>query len=360
MSVDSAQQCLDKAKYELKQRNFVKAKKWCERSIKYFPTREAQALLPQISLLIQKQQKQEQQRRRQQRARPPPQNFSAQQPEAKSNYPPEIKKVLNTKDYYELLGMPRDFRDEKALKKSYRKLAMKYHPDRNQMEGAEDAFKHISRAHEVLSDPEKRSLYDRHGTDAPEFQNHHRHFQEMHPDDILNMFFGGPGGFHRGGFHGGFGGSRARHRRGGRQQQNQQQEDSPLAKLVGFLPIFLILLYSMLSNSTDPDPFSLHRTQDFTVKRTHSTVDVEYFVDRSFQRIAQYRPNYVRNIEDKVEGMYLSKLNTACTQEKRNKAAKIKKASRARGAEMAGELKRAHDHPTPNCDLLDEFFDGRT
>jgi DnaJ-class molecular chaperone len=69
------------------------------------------------------------------------------------------------RDYYDVLGVDRDA-DDDALQKSYRKLAMKYHPDRNMGEGAkaaEEKFKEAKKAYEVLSDPLKRMLYDDYG-----------------------------------------------------------------------------------------------------------------------------------------------------------------------------------------------------
>jgi len=66
------------------------------------------------------------------------------------------------KDYYEILGIPRTTSAE-DIKKTYRKLARKYHPDLNKNAGAEARFKEIGEAYEVLSDPDKRSRYDQLG-----------------------------------------------------------------------------------------------------------------------------------------------------------------------------------------------------
>jgi molecular chaperone DnaJ len=65
-------------------------------------------------------------------------------------------------DYYEVLGVPRDA-DTKAIKAAFRKLAMKYHPDRNKAPDAEEKFKQIAEAYAVLSDPNKRADYDARG-----------------------------------------------------------------------------------------------------------------------------------------------------------------------------------------------------
>jgi curved DNA-binding protein len=77
------------------------------------------------------------------------------------------------KDYYDILGVSRDASKEE-IRRAYRKLARKYHPDISKEAGAEDKFKEINEAHEVLKDPEKRKRYDQLGTEW-------QHGQEFRP-----------------------------------------------------------------------------------------------------------------------------------------------------------------------------------
>jgi len=94
-------------------------------------------------------------------------------------------------DYYEILGVSRNA-TQIEIKKAYRKLAMKYHPDRNPGDKeAEEKFKQINEAYQVLSDEEKRKIYDRYGKEGLEGRGYKTDFDFSDIFDMFNDFFGG-------------------------------------------------------------------------------------------------------------------------------------------------------------------------
>ncbi len=107
------------------------------------------------------------------------------------------------RDYYELLGVSKDVSNQE-IKKAYRRLAMKYHPDRNPDDAsAEEKFKEASEAAEILTDDEKRAAYDRYGHEAFESSGVHSgfggfgnasNFSSIFEDVFGDIFSGGRGG----------------------------------------------------------------------------------------------------------------------------------------------------------------------
>ena len=119
--------------------------------------------------------------------------------------------MANKRDYYEVLGLQKGASDDE-IKRAYRQLAKKYHPDINKEPGAEEKFKEINEAYDTLSDPDKKARYDQYGFDDP-----------------TQGFGGGAGGFGGAGF-GGFEDIINQFFGGGRRQSNSPRQGQDIEK----------------------------------------------------------------------------------------------------------------------------------
>ncbi|KAG8051644.1 hypothetical protein GUJ93_ZPchr0001g32823 [Zizania palustris] len=184
----------------------------------------------------------------------------------------QIKK--HTRDYYQILGLEKDCTVE-DVRKAYRKLSLKVHPDKNKAPGAEDAFKAVSKAFQCLSDAESRKRYDLVGSDEPVTYNRRAastarayngfYEDDFDPDEIFRNFFGGMapattrqygqfGTFHfrTGGTHG-----HGVHNSGG----------STVRMLIQLLPVLLLLLFNFLPSSEPV--YSLSRSYPYEHKHSN-------------------------------------------------------------------------------------------
>ncbi len=289
-------------------------------------------------------------------------------------------------DYYAVLSVERTATDSE-IKKAYRKLAVKIHPDKCQGTGAEEAFKIVSKAFACLSDSEKRAAYDRYGSEEgpqgmPGMRRRHAgqthspfggFDEDIDPRELFNMFFGGgmPGGvrFHTfggNGFHtfGGNGFHSQRARQQHRQRQNRsnnssrrQSEPEDLASafarnLMQMIPILLFLFlwafspapevhYQLSPNS----PNSGYRTQLQTKK-----LDVPYYVKSKAQFDKSFTPGTFnrKRMEQTIERDYQGMLENSCLFERGTKERMLRSYSR-------DQREKGKVYELKHCDKLMEL-----
>ncbi len=274
------------------------------------------------------------------------------------NYTPEQEQgakgliALGKKDHYKVLGVSRSANDAE-IKKAYRKLSLKYHPDKNSAPSAENAFKAINAAYDVLSDKEKRNMYDQVGHESAQSMNngggssgfgggfhgspfHFGQQGEINPEELFNMFFSGAGLRQRGTgrgqhfFHQQFGGNqRAQqetHR--GEEAEHKPQGFGQLLQLLPMLLLFL-LSFSSFGGNTQPQPlFSLSKTSHYMhhMKTTTSShvmpgtpfyASQELYTHHQRNRLSQFDR---LKIEREVHNQYNAMLHTNCAKEKQRNA----------------------------------------
>lgn len=254
-----------------------------------------------------------------------------------------VLRIKNCKDFYEILGVPKDASEE-DLKKAYRKLALKFHPDKNCAPGATDAFKAIGNAYAVLSNPEKRQQYDQYGDQcaagpAPQHSTftHHRHYRNFHrdfeadisPEELFNIFFGGrfpTGNIHvytnQGASYSQF--YQPRRRRAYERREEvveENQSQNTFTALLQLLPVLVLILISVFTQmmATNP-PYSLFYkpAMGLVVSRETQHMGVPYYVDKSFEK--EYRGAALEELEKTIESDYIEHLQSSCWKEKQQKS----------------------------------------
>mmetsp|Transcript_11299 Transcript_11299/g.27243 ORF Transcript_11299/g.27243 Transcript_11299/m.27243 type:complete len:427 (-) Transcript_11299:125-1405(-) len=408
---DEAEKCLRIGAEALKRGDNERAKKFLQKSLRLYPLPGAEALMAQA----------ESQQQRASSTRSQPDTSSSTRSETNSSRRPArsestggsttgadgreyteeqakiVKQVLRSKQggrgaHYRVLGIEQSC-SENEIKKAYRKLSLKVHPDKNSAPQADEAFKAVGLAYATLSDENKRTIYDRYGDEDPDNTGGgmggmrrgggvHMNGQEMSPEEIFNMFFGGgmgggmggPGfrmhttGFGPGGFHFQQGGApRPRRQRGQQQQQRQapNQQQASLGMLIQFLPLLMIMLMSFFrfgddSSGADNRYFSLTHKQPY-VNPLHTKLttvkEIPYFVSDNFLR-TYYRDRYqLAQVERMVEKAYEQYLVDECDSQTRYKKALQRKAYVEKDVvEKQKKTQKANEFNLSRCSELNDLF----
>ncbi|KAK4476261.1 hypothetical protein MN116_001467 [Schistosoma mekongi] len=253
-----------------------------------------------------------------------------------------LRKVLACKDYYEILGVSRTATDEE-IKKAFKLLALKFHPDKNRAPGAAEAFKKIRKACEVLTDAEKRQRYDQFGVEEEQVRSPqvHRHGDTFfqYDADVFTMFFNG-----------GFPFSQVyRDHRHRPHRSRESERESNYFVYIQLIPLIILFGLSFFSNLFVKDPyFSLTKSNKYYVERHTGTYKVPYFVKKTFEQ--DFSGNIV-HLEKQVEEEYISKLQFQCYRERNYKGNPL---FRGRRGDDAGYEEAPQLH-TPYCDRLLEL-----
>lgn len=298
-----------------------------------------------------------------------------------------VLRILSHKphQYYEILGVTKTASDGE-IKKSYRKVVVKLHPDKNSHPRASEAFKIFNKAWEVLSDPQKKTIFDQTGSDptsrflghspsgasASGFNGSFRAppgFQARGggglDEEFFNMFFGGhlPGTtFTFGGGNGftfqSFGNDPftrfQQQTRQQRRQQTQPTEPSRTDSLKQLLPLILFLIVTLMASlfsGGDPE-YSMTPTREFSVQRTTPRYKVPFYVAPKFA--SDKSKLKLRKFDRNVENEYIQDKKTMCNREQMRRNQMI---DDAQGWFYTDEamLAKAKELPMPNCNELKHY-----
>ncbi|KAI8377914.1 uncharacterized protein BYT42DRAFT_572178 [Radiomyces spectabilis] len=346
---DEAIRCLSIAKNHYGNGNYTAALKFTKKSLGLYPTDDAKAFLEKAEKAAASASQEttgtstginttSSQTKPEKRAEEKTKKHTPEQAAA-------VKAILSCgTDYYKVLSLDKKC-TEVQVKKAYRKLALQFHPDKNSAPGADEAFKLISKAFTVLSDPQKRAIHDAGGGDpeqrasgASSFSRSYQQAgfagEDISPEDLFNMFFGG-GPF---GASPAFGGPRFRthtFHMGGAGRRHPffaQQRAAPASQMSGWiqlLPLLVLFAYALISALLSPEqaaPYSFKHTSVYSKQRTTLAHHIPYFVNpSSFQATEQHRYKLAR-LEQDIENEWVSAYRRACQLEHRDRSTELSKA----------------------------------
>ena len=373
---EQAKLCIEKARTEMKRLRYAKAVKYLEKARRMNPDDdEAKKLLICATEKLHaslnnnnssggtsQQSNGTSSKENESKSEPPKMK---RRPSSKSGTKEECQRINKCKDYYKILGVPRNA-DSKSIRMAYRKLARRFHPDKNNNEKEyTEAFKAIGQAYDTLSDDDKRAHYDRFGADDassnPRAQYARRYQHDFRTaDDIFNTFFGGgqqPIWMNGNDFR------RHRAQRGG-----QNNVGGPLAQFAHVLPLIMIMLVSFLNfqdtgmGNRTRDTFRFTQNMEYSSKRATTNRHIEFYVPEAIDRDLTRNRYYRTQVESKVESSYYKDLDRRCTVEKRNRNTRIRDLIRQKKDDDEAQrlLEEARKQELPNCKMLNKLFPERS
>ena len=224
------------------------------------------------------------------------------------------EKIIKNNNYYEILGVTKETSND-DIKKAYKKLALKFHPDKNKSTKAEEAFKKIATAYQTLTDPKKRELFDKYGSEEEYREKIYQERQEQfaYEDfdayDIFDMFFGNidPEILRR------------QRRRFRRAQAQQQVQINP--RLMKFMPFFNILPLLLMSLTyilpylfKTKELYVFERTKEYPYEKKTQRYKIYYYVGQAFHDKYRFNKDSIemRKLETEIENKYLTYLKIEC------------------------------------------------
>lgn len=342
LNKEEVQRAITLAKKHFDNSNYVKAKKLLNKALKMdSKCKEAKTMLENVDFAIKNPNDAPK--------RVPNNSRSKSVPEpVKKQYTAEqlrgVQRITKSKSLYEVLGLQRTATPSE-IKKAYRKLALKFHPDKNGAPGADESFKMINKAFSVLSDTSKRRDYDRFGEKGLDGNSggHHSGFRrrqghndfDIDPEEIFRQFFGGNA----------FGGANVRSysfggvpfgqtRRQTRTSGTQQTQEAPgISTLLQLLPVLFLFAISFLSI---PEPmtsfYSLHQTPLYSMRQTTNfkgiCPDLAFFVKPSIGREMKRDRQKRKEIETSVQLNHYRHAENKCDKERRTQKRKLARASK--------------------------------
>eukprot|EP00002_Diphylleia_rotans_P014462 TRINITY_DN2818_c2_g1_i1.p1 TRINITY_DN2818_c2_g1~~TRINITY_DN2818_c2_g1_i1.p1 ORF type:complete len:369 (-),score=69.87 TRINITY_DN2818_c2_g1_i1:75-1181(-) len=307
-------------------KDFEKARRFVDKSLRLHPTDKARALSQQIKVAMQL----HSQTRTQQHNAVQTKENTAHVPQIMytQDQVDAVNKIKGCRSFYEVLGVEKQA-DDAEIKKAYRKMALAFHPDKNQAPGAEDAFKLVSLANDVLGTPKKRKNYDlRGGSGVREDGEDHLPTDPNVPDkyqgenltaDIIIELMKETVQLQ----------AKVAAEEAKRKPKPARSTTTPVAATTDFykdphriiyilfqvLPILLIFLTAFMCASTTNIPeVSFKKTNEFPIQQQGTTRDFVYYVSSDWNGSYDLRSLYY--IERSIRPLYAEHLRAICDQDK--------------------------------------------